>query len=76
MRRFGKMSGVVTRVWRFVRVLPLVLVTASTPILASCGDSTAPNGCCKVCKTGKACGDTCIAKTDTCHKGAGCACDG
>jgi len=32
-------------------------------------------GCCKVCTTGKACGDTCIEKTDTCHKGAGCACN-
>ena len=31
--------------------------------------------CCKVCSTGKACGDTCIAKNLTCHKGAGCACN-
>ena len=34
------------------------------------------SGCCKVCKKGKACGNSCIAKSKTCHKGRGCACDG
>jgi hypothetical protein len=32
--------------------------------------------CCKICSTGKACGDSCIARWKTCHKGKGCACDG
>ena len=32
--------------------------------------------CCKVCHQGKACGDTCISRQDTCHLGQGCACDG
>lgn len=32
--------------------------------------------CCKVCSGGKACGDSCIARNKTCHKGQGCACDG
>lgn len=32
--------------------------------------------CCRTCKTGKACGDSCIAKTSTCNKPPGCACDG
>ncbi len=32
--------------------------------------------CCKVCKAGKACGDSCIAAWKTCHKGKGCACNG
>ena len=31
--------------------------------------------CCKICRKGKACGDSCIATVKTCHKGAGCACD-
>lgn len=31
--------------------------------------------CCKVCSSGKACGNSCIARNLTCHKGAGCACD-
>nr|WP_319250464.1 hypothetical protein [uncultured Celeribacter sp.] len=32
--------------------------------------------CCKICKKGKACGDSCISRSYTCHKGPGCACDG
>jgi hypothetical protein len=32
--------------------------------------------CCKVCKTGKACGDTCISRREECRVGPGCACDG
>ena len=31
--------------------------------------------CCKVCSKGKACGDSCISKSYTCHKPPGCACD-
>lgn len=31
--------------------------------------------CCKVCRKGKACGDSCISREKTCHKGKGCACD-
>lgn len=33
------------------------------------------SGCCKYCSTGKACGDSCISRSYTCHKGPGCACD-
>ncbi|KUF08871.1 hypothetical protein [Pseudoponticoccus marisrubri] len=32
--------------------------------------------CCKVCRKGKACGDSCISRSLTCRKGQGCACDG
>tara|TARA_B100001094_G_C18176900_1_gene798424 strand:- start:2553 stop:2807 length:255 start_codon:yes stop_codon:yes gene_type:complete len=32
--------------------------------------------CCKICKKGKACGDSCINKNYTCRKPAGCACNG
>lgn len=32
--------------------------------------------CCKTCKKGKACGDTCIARNKKCHVGKGCACNG
>lgn len=31
--------------------------------------------CCRVCSKGKACGNSCIKATYTCHKGRGCACD-
>lgn len=30
--------------------------------------------CCKVCTTGKACGDSCISNSYTCHISGGCAC--
>jgi hypothetical protein len=30
--------------------------------------------CCRTCTKGKACGDSCIAKTSTCTKPPGCAC--
>jgi len=32
--------------------------------------------CCKTCRKGKACGDSCISKSKSCSKGPGCACDG
>jgi hypothetical protein len=31
--------------------------------------------CCKICRKGCACGNSCISCSKTCHKGAGCACD-
>lgn len=31
--------------------------------------------CCKTCKNGKACGNTCIAKDRECAEPKGCACD-
>jgi hypothetical protein len=38
---------------------------------------TAPSSsCCKICSRGKACGNTCISRSKTCHVGVGCACDG
>ena len=36
----------------------------------------AQGGCCKVCKKGKACGNSCISVDKTCHQPPGCACDG
>lgn len=31
--------------------------------------------CCKICDTGKACGNSCISRKYNCHKGRGCACN-
>ena len=31
--------------------------------------------CCKICRKGKACGDSCIARDKDCHKPPGCACN-
>lgn len=32
--------------------------------------------CCKTCRKGKACGNSCIARDKQCHRPPGCACDG
>lgn len=32
--------------------------------------------CCKICSTGKACGNSCISRSYNCHQPAGCACNG
>jgi len=32
--------------------------------------------CCRTCRKGKACGNSCIARNKTCLKGPGCACNG
>ncbi len=47
-------------------------VSCASPVYAASGFAA----CCKVCKKGKACGDSCIARDKECHKGEGCACDG
>ena len=39
---------------------------------ASC---TPPIKCCRVCTTGKACGNSCIEESKACSKGKGCACN-
>jgi hypothetical protein len=31
--------------------------------------------CCKICNAGKACGNSCISASKSCHKGRGCSCD-
>ena len=38
--------------------------------------TTTPTTCCRVCTTGKACGDSCIQAGLTCHQPPGCACNG
>lgn len=60
-----------------MRALAL-LAAASLTVGPANFDSCAAQGrgCCRVCSTGKACGNSCIARWKTCHKGKGCACDG
>ena len=38
--------------------------------------SIAQGGCCKVCRKGKACGNSCINRSYNCTRPRGCACDG
>ena len=40
------------------------------------GDLNTNQSCCKICKKGKACGNSCISKEYVCRKPPGCACNG
>jgi hypothetical protein len=61
-----------------------IIAAAATLALGPAGLSPCLTGpaaaqgyaCCKICSAGKACGDSCIARSKVCHKGKGCACDG
>jgi hypothetical protein len=53
-----------------------VNLTGQEPVDATPWTPIPVQGCCKVCSKGKACGDSCISRSKTCHKGRGCACDG
>lgn len=33
------------------------------------------SSCCRVCRRGQACGNSCISRDYNCHRGEGCACD-
>lgn len=52
-------------------LLSLSTLGAASPL---CGTAYAQS-CCKTCKAGKACGDSCISRDKACHKGKGCACN-
>lgn len=43
---------------------------------SSPADGQLAQSCCRVCRTGKACGDSCINRSRSCHRPPGCACDG
>lgn len=62
-----------------VAMVPLccTLLLSAAPVLTGCSDGPTSSGkCCKVCKQGKACGDTCIDVNATCNTPGGCACNG
>jgi hypothetical protein len=40
------------------------------------GDGSEDDACCKVCKSSRACGDTCISTDNLCSQPPGCACQG
>lgn len=53
------------------------IITPSSGSSSSTGNSSSGSGgCCKICKSGQACGDSCISRSYQCRKGSGCACNG
>jgi len=73
-----------THYWRVNTVTPSGWYASSTGSFFSdyCGTlpptytSPSPRYCCKICTTGKACGNSCISRSYTCHQPPGCACNG
>jgi hypothetical protein len=60
---------------KMIRMVVVALALAVS--LVGCDACKRVTGsCCKVCKGGKACGDSCIASGTTCNVGNGCACNG
>lgn len=57
----------------FLAVAPGPSSAAVTPG-ATCSISDGQQTCCKRCRKGKPCGDTCIARNRTCNTPRGCAC--
>lgn len=57
---------------------PLTLEQVRSALVPTAGESsTRPlmaQACCKRCSKGQPCGDSCISREKTCHKGPGCAC--
>jgi hypothetical protein len=61
----------------FVGFIALNGFTSGSTVSSTSGSSIRySTACCKTCKKGKACGDSCISKSYTCHKKKGCACNG
>lgn len=60
----------------FLGVASTAVPLAPSHVDASRAQSCTPaDQCCRICSKGKACGDSCIRQSYTCHKGRGCACN-
>jgi len=67
-------TGTITRMGDVDQIL--AISRGSTTLSLPDPGHIASQQCCRICRQGKACGDTCISRQDTCHVGQGCACDG
>jgi hypothetical protein len=67
----------VNKILRF-SIIPFIFITSIVLLQKALVAQTPPTSptCCAYCSTGKACGNGCISKGDTCRKPKGCACDG
>jgi len=53
----------------------LALEPSSVDVAEAAATEEAPRECCKICRKGKACGDTCISRDRNCNEPPGCACN-
>ena len=56
-------------------VLPAASCHLSLDSDSSASISCTAARCCKVCRKGKACGNSCISRDKSCHQPRGCACN-
>jgi hypothetical protein len=56
-------------------MMPGPVLTDGTALDGGSLEQMARN-CCRICRRGKACGDSCINRAYTCHRPPGCACNG
>lgn len=54
----------------------LLILSTALALQASTPPPAEARECCKICRKGCACGNTCISCQYTCHQPPGCACDG
>ena len=52
-----------------------VALAGGSAALTGC-DTAGGGECCRICETGRACGDSCISRSSSCNAGPGCACNG
>jgi hypothetical protein len=76
-----------TAISQSIQLLPNPIVTqkqqaqskqsldSENPVLLAYGETPTQYGCCKICRVGKACGNSCISRYYNCHQPPGCACD-
>ena len=50
------------------------IMVPADPASDSAEKAVVAAACCKICRAGKPCGNTCIARDKTCHTSGGCAC--
>lgn len=56
-----------------MRIFACLVVVLACSLTSCIGGG---EGCCRVCRSGCACGDSCISCSSTCRVGGGCACFG
>ena len=75
----SQLSGLAMAAALAVALTPTINSPSAVASHAQSVSNSAPEvarTCCKICRKGKACGNSCIARDRNCHQPPGCACDG
>jgi len=72
----GRAAGDTRQVGTLLAMLAILMVALLASACPAVPPSVIPPGCCRICRVGKPCGDTCISRYLTCTRPPGCACWG